>query len=348
VTFEIRDRCPEVLVVTNAWPHSEDLAYGIFIQRQIRSLQELGIRFDVMFVRGYRSQAAYGVAAALLARLSRIGHPTYQLVHGHGGETGPSVAAYRRAPRLLSYLGDDVLGTPRADGFVPFSSKIRRGVLRRTALLMSRTITKSYEMQCALPRPCRGKNDVIPNGVDETVFAPCPRDEARRILGWNPGARIVLFGGNPKIPRKRYWLAEAATARASDALTGLELKILESVDPRTVPLMMNAADCLLLPSAIEGSPNVVKEALMCNLPVIATPAGDLEELLHGVSPSWICETSPEPIAAALVECLSVPRRSNGRSRSRHLTATAIAARVRSAYSRATMREAWGDHVEFAS
>jgi glycosyltransferase involved in cell wall biosynthesis len=332
-TFELRDPDPKVLIVTNAWPHAGDPTYGIFIKRQVDSLRGIGVGLDVLFVRGYLSKSAYGSAALLLAKLSRSGEPPYQLVHAHGGETGLSVLAYRRAPTLVSYLGDDLLGTPRADASFPTWSRARRAVIRRSAALVSRTITKSYEMQLALPRSCRDRNDVVPNGVDESIFAPVARDEARRILGWERDARIALFGGNPRIPRKRFWLAQAACELASASGPAVQVKTLVGVHPDEVPLMMSAADCLLLTSVVEGSPNVVKEALMCNLPVIATPAGDVRDLLRDVSPSWICAASPDEIARALVQCLNTPTRSDGRVRSRQLTAGVIAERLLRVYER---------------
>jgi glycosyltransferase involved in cell wall biosynthesis len=69
---------------------------------------------------------------------------------------------------------------------------------------------------------------------------------------------------------------------------------------------------------------VVKEALMCNLPVIATPSGDVEELLAGVSPAHICEPSAQALSEALVDCLREPRRSNGRKMSQWLDAGMVA------------------------
>jgi glycosyltransferase involved in cell wall biosynthesis len=94
---------------------------------------------------------------------------------------------------------------------------------------------------------------------------------------------------------------------------------------------MNAADCLLLTSITEGSPNAVKEALMCNLPVVSTRAGDVEDRLRNVTPSWVCEPSPQAISEALVSCLSSPSRSDGRRHSMHLTTAAIAQRVLAVY-----------------
>jgi teichuronic acid biosynthesis glycosyltransferase TuaC len=333
VTLELSDPDPDVLVITNLWPRGDDPAYGIFIKRQVDSLRDLGVRVDVLFVRGYISRWAYLVAAASLFRLSRAGRPPYRLVHAHGGETIFSALAYRRASVLLSYLGSDVLGAPKADGSFPISARIRRTLLRRSAGLVSHTITKSREMHLLLPRSLRRRNAVVPNGVDDFLFVPIPRDEARRRLGWDLDAGVALFGGNPRVPTKRFWLAEAAFAAAKARLPGLRLETLSGVEPSRVPLLMSAADCLVLPSVTEGSPNVVKEALMCNLPVIATPAGDVRDLLRDVAPSWVCEPTPEALADALVECLSEPRRSDGRSKSLHLSARSIALQVLSIYER---------------
>jgi glycosyltransferase involved in cell wall biosynthesis len=82
-----------------------------------------------------------------------------------------------------------------------------------------------------------------------------------------------------------------------------------------MPELMSAADCLLLTSAIEGSPNVVKEAVACGLPVVSTDVGDVAEILSDVDPSWVCAPDLAALANALVECLTERRRSNGWERS---------------------------------
>jgi glycosyltransferase involved in cell wall biosynthesis len=193
------------------------------------------------------------------------------------------------------------------------------------------TITKSAEMQTVLPRRVQCRNFVLPNGVDTSLFRPLERAEARRRLGWDDSMRVALFAADPDVPRKRHWLAQAAVEHARTAVPELSLFVACGVAPDHVPLLMNAADCLLLTSSVEGSPNVVKEALMCNLPIVATPAGDVRELLAGVSPSFVCDASEEHLADAIVQCVKPPRRSNGRERSRHLDADVIADRLLSLY-----------------
>lgn len=330
VTIVLAEPGANVLAVTTGWPHDGDPAYGIFTLRQIESLRALGIRFDVLFIRGYRSTIAYAIAALLVALLNVRG-TRYAVVHAHGGEAALAARLYVRAPVLASYFGDDLLGTPRSDGTFSFWSRLRRRAQRQHSRLMTATVTKSREMQDVLPPRVRLRNRVIPNGVDPNAFSPMPRDEARRRLGWPAEERTVLFVGDPAVPRKRYWLAEAACEAAAINAQGLRLRVISGVEPRELPLLMSAADCLLLTSVHEGSPNVVKEALMCNLPVVATRVGDVEQLLHSVEPSFVCEATEESLSRALVSCLQRRVRSNGRAKSQWLSDAAVADRVIEVY-----------------
>ena len=66
-----------------------------------------------------------------------------------------------------------------------------------------------------------------------------------------------------------------------------------------MPLYMNACDLLLLTSMHEGSPNVVKEALACNLPVLSTAVGDVPQRIKGIGGCAIVPAEPGAIAAAL-------------------------------------------------
>jgi glycosyltransferase involved in cell wall biosynthesis len=330
LTFEREDDDADVLVVTNGWPHAENDAYCIFIQRQVKSLIEHGLRCDVLFIRGYRSPLAYPLAAIRLFRWS-IRSRRYRLVHAHSGEAALAGGFYRGAPMIVSYLGDDLLGRPRVDGTVPLVWKIRRAIVRQHARIAARTITKSQEMEDILPDAVRVVNRVIPNGVNTQLFRPIDRAAARKELRWEPQQRVVLFAADPDVVRKRFFLAEMAVNKTRQLLPDVRMEVAARVNPERMPLLMNAADCLILTSSIEGSPNVVKEALMCNLPVVSTPAGDVRELLRRVSPSCVCEPDADTLADALVKCLRVPSRSNGRAVSRRLDENAVAEEIVALY-----------------
>jgi glycosyltransferase involved in cell wall biosynthesis len=271
------------------------------------------------------------MAAAKLAAMSLGGGPRYALVHAHGGEVAIAATFYFGAPLLVSYQGSDLLGTGAADGRVPLSWRVRSGLIRQHSRLAAATVTKSAPMQPSLPQSVRAQNHVIPNGVDRNQFMPRERGAARADLGWGQSERVVLFASDPTRPTKRYAMAEAACAEVARRIGPVRLHVAHGLPPEIMPNLMNASDCLLHPSASEGSPNVVKEALACNLPVVATPAGDIPELLAGVEPSFVCSPSVDELAAALSRCIATPGRSNGRERTSALDERCIAERIASLY-----------------
>lgn len=317
VTWERREPGAQLLVVTNLWPRQDNPHYGVFVQRQVDSLTRAGLPCDVLMVHGYKSRLAYPLAAVKLLWSSMRPRAGYLVAHAHGGEVIPFARAYLRSPLIASYLGEDVNGMSNHRGVVTRRYKLKTVILRQSSRLARRTITKSQQMQATLPRSSRRRNAVIPNGVDRCAFHPFDRRAAREKLGWDPQERVALFVGNPAVARKRHQLAEEVVRRASERLT-LRLHVGYPVSPELMPTIMNASDCLLLTSSSEGSPNVVKEALACDLPVIATRVGDVEELLAGVELSCACSDDPDELAQALVSCLSQDRRSNGRVMTEHL------------------------------
>jgi glycosyltransferase involved in cell wall biosynthesis len=333
VTIERQAPSATVLVVTNMWPRPGYDAFGIFVQRQVESLVTAGVRCDVMVIHGYRSPLAYGVAASRLARMAVSGSNRYRLVHAHGGESAIPARFYGRSPLLVSYCGSDLLGVIEDDQTVALSWRLRRAVVRESARLTQATITKTEELERRLPGAARMRNTVIPNGVDRELFRPVPKAEARAELGWESDERVALFAADPALRAKRVELAEAACEAARLRGFHMRLHVVSGIPPDLMPVVMNAADCLLVTSSAEGSPNVVKEALACDLPVVSTPVGDVRMLLSGVTPSLIADPDPAALATALIECLSDPVRSNGREQSRWLGEREIAERIVAIYRR---------------
>ena len=327
VTVEHDDPEADVLVVAGMWPYAGDPTYGIFVKRQVDSLTEAGLHCDVLFVRGVESPLAYAVAAGRLLRLSLGRRKRYRLVHGHGGETLPAVLLFWRGRRVISFCGSDLLRRSGAGGAVKCVA------LRQLSRLASATITKSREMEAALPRTVRRRNIVLPNGVDRELFRPMDRARARRDLGWRSDERVALYAADPKVARKRFPLAVAACEAAAQAGVPVRLHVAARTPPNLMPVVMNACDCLLLTSALEGSPNVVKEAVTVGLPVVATPAGDVREILEPVHPSYICDAEPKALGNALVACMRNGGRSDGRERSEWLDERRIARRLLELYDR---------------
>src|SRR2546423_1380111 len=82
--------------------------------------------------------------------------------------------------------------------------------------------------------------------------------------------RYVLFGNNPRRPAKNYPLALAAMERLRSRGIEAELVVAHGLPQATVVQYINASNVIMLPSIHEGSPNIVKETMACNVPVVST------------------------------------------------------------------------------
>jgi glycosyltransferase involved in cell wall biosynthesis len=184
-------------------------------------------------------------------------------------------------------------------------------------------------MERVLPASVQARNWVIPDGIDPARFTPVDRAHARRALGWPEDVPVVISAGSGEM--KRHWLAEEAVGVAARELPDLRWHGLTDVEPEDMPLYYSAADVLLHTSSSEGSPNVIKEAMACGLPVVSTRAGDIAELLDGIEPSAVCEDEPEELARAVLRIVREGRRSNGRDHIHALRVDVATARTLDCY-----------------
>jgi glycosyltransferase involved in cell wall biosynthesis len=186
-----------------------------------------------------------------------------------------------------------------------------RSVSRTVARNADAVIVVSEHMKRYLPRSI--PSHVLPSGIDLALFRPEPRDAVRERLGLPLDQQLVLFVGNPGLARKRHALAQQAVDRISQTRPA-KLIIGWELPHRQIAELMNACDALVLTSMQEGSPNSVKEALACNLPVVAVPVGDVADRLRGVEGCELCrDDAVESIAAALTRVLARGTRIDGRT-----------------------------------
>jgi glycosyltransferase involved in cell wall biosynthesis len=202
---------------------------------------------------------------------------------------------------------------------------------KRLAGWVDAVIVKSRVIQEQLPgTPC----DVIPNGVDLGLFMPLDRAACRRQIGLKQDAVYVLFPYAQDRIRKNWTLLNAAVqSLRARGWTKLEILEVSEVPQAQIPYYMNAANALALTSYWEGSPNVVKEALACNLPLVSTDVGDVRELIAGVAGCKLCRWNADDLSAALAEVLSGPSSTNGREAVADLGIAEVAGRVAAVYAR---------------
>jgi glycosyltransferase involved in cell wall biosynthesis len=294
-----------VLVVTVPLPSASDANTMAPLARQIASLRDEGVDVQVFEVEG-AGKVRYFTSIPKLHRAIRA----VDIVHGHFGYCGWLARFQWSKPIVVSFMGDDLLGTPGEDGQLGRMSVFMTRVNRYLARLVDAVIVKSAEM-ARVVAPVEAS--VVPNGVDLSVFEPMERTTAIERLDWDPEKRYVLFAGDPRNPRKQFSLASAATARASELMgEDLTLVPLSQVPAEQVPFYMSACEAMLMTSYVEGSPNVVKEAMACNLKVVSVEVGDVAELLEGLAGYRVLPRDADALAVGLQEVLGEPDTEDGR------------------------------------
>lgn len=118
----------------------------------------------------------------------------------------------------------------------------------------------------------------------------------------------------------------------------VRLQELNGFSREQVNWALNASDCLLMTSLNEGSPQVIKEAMLCGLPIVSVNVGDVEAVLGNLSGHYICSFAPKDVAEKLELALNFNQRTDGRKRivELQLTNNLVAKRVLEIYN-ATFR-----------
>ena len=81
-----------------------------------------------------------------------------------------------------------------------------------------------------------------------------------------------------------------------------------------MPIYLNAADVFLLTSKWEGSPNIVKEAMACNIPIVATEVGDIKYLFGNTEGYYYTNPLPDRLAEKINYILDNELKPEGRQR----------------------------------
>lgn len=169
---------------------------------------------------------------------------------------------------------------------------------------------------------------VLYNGIDLDRFAPGDARAARHVLGVDPNGPIVLFVGR-LVPGKGLAVLVDAFVRLAAIRPDARLVLVgdgplrdevahqawtAGVAPRVtitgavaherVADWMRAADVLALPSEAEGFPNVIREALACGRPVVATAVGDVPRIVGPATGRLVPVGDASALAAALAGTLA--------------------------------------------
>ena len=183
----------------------------------------------------------------------------FDIIHAHYSYSGfLSFLGTVNKPIICSLMGSDVIKSKRTK---------KKLILFFAKNIWFKTIVKSKNMHVE-------NSLVIPNGVDFNNFRPIDKREALIHTGFSKEKiNIIFVASDIESEVKNYPLAKKTVDSLGE---NYKLHTISDVKFTELPYYYNAANMLLLTSFSEGSPNVVKEALACNCPVVSTDVGDEE------------------------------------------------------------------------
>ncbi len=318
-----------ILMVTGIYPTAQKPHSGTFIKPIVDSLRAAGHEVDLVHPGPAPAPLRYLWAACQVFFRTLSGR--YDIVHAHYGLWCLAGRLQWKAALVSAFLGDDLLGTITATGGYSKKSRLVVAISRWLCRVSDTATVKSEEMKLA-----SGRDNVvvIPDGIDFTLFHPIPRSEARAALGWDQQKYYVLFANDPAIPVKNFALAQQAVRQLADKGIPAELVVANGLPQSMVMQYMNASNALILPSLAEGAPNVVKEAMACNIPVVATNVGDVAQVIGQTEGCYICPRDARELACALEKALHHTEPTTGRADIAHLESSVVLERILELYRQA--------------
>lgn len=288
----------KVLHITNAFPYDENKTFGVFIKEQIDSIENLGLEIKTVFINAQKNGSKEYLLAFNKVK-TEIKSFKPDIIHCHHQYSLFALRHYIFSEKVvLSLLGS-----------------INKRSFLNQAVYYSLRFFVNIEIVKDNPYPQKNKSIYIPNGVNTEYFIEKPKQKCRQLLNIDSSKGIVILfvSGAKNNPIKRYDKFKRVIKILNDS-SGLLFQplIMTNVSRDLVVNYYNAADILLLTSDHEGSPNCVKEAMSCNLPIVSTNVGDVPFLFKSGKGLFYSKNSTTQELVDLVLKATKIKRSNGR------------------------------------
>jgi len=306
----------KVLVVCSGnVPNFDFKIHQAFIYEQIESLKKYhSIEYDTFFING---KGISGYLRNLPSLKKKLKEYKPDLIHAHFGISALLANLQRRYPVVTTLHGSD-LNLKNVRIFSLFAR-----VLSKATIFVSDKMLRYVSKK---------ENDyVIPCGVNMELFFPLNQSHCRNQLNWKQDKIYILFSSSFDNPVKNFSLAQQSLDLLGDDIELIELK---NKRRHEVNILLNASNFLLLTSFSEGSPQIIKEAMACNCPIVATDVGDIKEIISGTEGCYITSFDSHDVATKIkmaIEFSKTKGRTNGREKIQHLDNKLIAEKIINIY-----------------
>lgn len=301
--------------------------YGIvpFIKNQGESLRKKGIQVDFFPVLGH-GISGYLKNAKKLKK--QVKSKNYDVIHAHYSLIGlVAMLALTKKPIVVSLMGSDAYGDYDINGKRKSGSYFPMLVTQLIQPFVNAIVVKSENILKYVYR--KNIASLVPNGVDFNRFKPMDKAECRKLLNLPQNKSIILYLANSEDPRKNYQLLEKS-------IPHIKKKYVEIINPYPIknedfPLYLNACDVFVLTSYNEGSPNVIKEAMACDCPIVSTDVGDVKKVIKGAKGCFLTSFDEIDLADKIDKALLLNTRTSGRKHIDHLREEKIAEKLINIY-----------------
>ena len=292
-----------------------------FIKSQGDSLQQNGIDLDYFII---PAGGLIGYFKSIFGLRKYLKKHKCDIIHAHYSYSAwVGLLTFSGVPVVVSLMGSDVYGSGGLSGNEKIRIRVDLMLVRLLQPLVSAIIVKSEKLLEGVA--LKSKADVVPNGVNFEKFQPRDQEMTRKKLGIDVDKKVILFLGHPTYVIKNFALLKEAEALAREP--SWEVLNPYPTAPENIPAYINSADVLVLASLLEGSPNVVKEAMASNCPIVSTDVGDVSEIIGKTEGCYLTAFNPEDMKEKIEMALNYGRETTGRRDIQHLEINTIAKKI---------------------
>ena len=278
-----------------------------------------GVKVETAFapnIKGLRGMFFF--ISSFFKLISMVRHFNIDLIHAHfllpPGLIGVCVGSLLGKKTVVTAHGSDLMIQTKN----PILRNLIKFVIKKAdyVLVVNQTL-KEKALELGINPD---KVYITPNAVDVEKFNP-KNTELPSDVNINSDNQSMLFVGNLVFQKGVKYLLEAKKLMKSDVelvVVGdgplrqeLEMKVQDDEIPdvvfigarRDVDQIMPSFDVFVLPSISEGFPITILEAMASGLPVVATNAGGISEVMNKYVGIMVNPANPTELASALDKIL---------------------------------------------